>query len=123
MNSLSKNDQKINGNLKFNFEGGNLSSDSGLILVYEFLDSIKLDELINDNLDFNKKEIKKLKQRIYTTIEGYHEDTTLKDLKDDPLITKLVDRYNLFFQATMSRFDNDLDEKDLKNFEKLNRKF
>ena len=74
-------------------------------------------------MDFNKKEIKKLKQRIYTTIEGYHEDTTLKDLKDDPLITKLIDRYNLFSQATMSRFDNDLDEKDLKNFEKLNRKF
>jgi hypothetical protein len=120
MNSLSKKDHKIKGNLKFNFEGGDLSSDSGLIILYKFIDAIDLDELIDDNLDFTIKEVKKFKQRILTASAGYHEDTVLKDLKNDPLLTKLLDREHLFSQATMSRYDNDLDEKDLKNFEQLN---
>ena len=120
MDSLSKKMTKFNKNSKFNFDGGSLSSDSGLILSHSFNETIGIEALMDHYLDFTEKDKIKFKQRILMTSCGYHEDTVLKELKDDPILTDLLDREHLFSQSTMSRFDNSLDTLYLEKFEQFN---
>lgn len=46
MNSLKETTLKSNTYMKINFEGGDLSSDAGLLLIKEFADKIVLVKLI-----------------------------------------------------------------------------
>lgn len=47
MYSLSELRSKSNSKIKINFDGGDLSSDAGLLLLKEFVCKIGLDQLYN----------------------------------------------------------------------------
>jgi len=114
--------------LKYNFEGGNLSSDGGMLLVREFDEKIgftdKVASLITDkrNPNFIDYEIiDMLRERLYFLIAGYEDCNDVKSLKDDPAfnaILKNSDKQSdeiMASQPTLSRFENRIEWSDIKD--------
>lgn len=98
MYSLVEARLKCNRNIKINFKGGEISSDSGLLLVKEFANKIGLEQIakaIFKTKDASSCRIHKdgenLMQEIYKTIAGYFRDDDSDELihhfygKDTPI--------------------------------------
>lgn len=118
MTIISQNNAKFNKN-NINFEGGNLSSNSGAIILNDFLNKINFRDLLKKH-SFNDKKITRFIQRILLTTLGFNSDTVLKDLKEEPILLEILGVSALASQSTMSRFDNSLDELDLEKFQAIN---
>lgn len=92
---------------KINFNGGNLSSDGGAILIMEFLKSFSLPSLFENipfsdyrnNPTFSNADI--LNQCICRNILGYHNQSDQKVLLEDPLLSQYT---NACSQSSVSRF-------------------
>ena len=65
MTSLKALRSESNSKIKINFEGGDLSSDAGLLLLKEFVCKIGLDKLIEQHFQTNDNTI-----RIHTDKEN-----------------------------------------------------
>jgi len=71
MSSLMALRSESNSKIKINFDGGDLSSDAGLLLIKEFIFKIGLDKLIEKHFQTNDKtfrihtDAKNLLQKIY----------------------------------------------------------
>ncbi len=55
MSSLNHSTLESNKRFKINFDGGDLSSDSGLLLIKEFMSKLHFDKLIGDFDGFQKR--------------------------------------------------------------------
>lgn len=123
MSSLTGNTLNFNKNLSFDFAGGNLSSDSGLIMVRSFIEKLGLRPLLKESFDdsVNRKHSQAsiIEQLIYTTIAGYSSDFASNSLRHDPIFTRILGKDSLASQPTISRFVNDLDEKAIRSFNRL----
>lgn len=92
---------------KINFNGGNLSSDGGAILLLQFLHNIKLADRLsmipfNDNRNqpvYSNTDI--LYQMISRVLLGYFNQADQKVLNEDPLLSKY---FTACSQPTVSRF-------------------
>lgn len=92
---------------KINFNGGNLSSDGGAILIMEFLKSFSLPSLFKNipfsdyrnNPSFSNADI--LNQCICRNILGYHNQSDQKVLLEDPLLSQYTKACS---QSSVSRF-------------------
>ena len=109
-----------------NFEGGDLSSDAGLLLIKEFAEKIGLVGIIyalfktNDTAIFRYHiDPENLLQMIYQTIAAYFEDDCADELTVDPVFTAILGKPNLASQPTISRFYNRMDEVTLKQFDQI----
>ena len=72
---------KSNRQIKINFDGADLSSDAGLLLIKEFISKLGLDKLLDNAFKTNDPALfryhsdqKNLLQMIYMIIAGYFED-------------------------------------------------
>ena len=90
-----------NRQIKINFDGGDLSSDAGLLLIKEFVSKLDIDKLFsrsfktNDSASFRYHTDKEnLLQIIYMIIAGYFEDDVSDELTNDPVF-KADFRYTL----------------------------
>lgn len=116
MSSLSALRSEINRKIKINFDGGDLSSDAGLLLIKEFICKIGLEQLIEQHFQTNDKTIRihkdaqNLLQKIYQQLAGYFTDDDSDELIADPIFTNLLDKDSLASQPTMSRFFNRMDD-------------
>ncbi len=116
MSSLSALRSESNSKIKINFDGGDLSSDAGLLLIKEFICKIGLDKLIDQHFQTNDKTIRihtdkdNLLQKIYQQLSGYFTDDDSDELTTDPVFTTLLDKDSLASQPTMSRFFNRMDD-------------
>ena len=106
-----------NKKIKFDFGGGELSSDSGLLLIREFIAKIGLISLIGNVFHTNdpaRKRIHKdadnLLQIIYQIISGYFEDDCADELTNEPIMTAILSKECLASQPTLSRFWNRMDQ-------------
>ena len=69
-----------NRQIKINFDGGDLSSDAGLLLIKEFAEKIGFTKLIKKKFKTNDeavrfhKDAENLLQMIYQVISAYFED-------------------------------------------------
>ena len=123
-----------------NFNGGDISSDGGLLLIKEFDKKIGYIDSISKCIkeyripNFIKHQIEQLiSQRIYQIIAGYEDAVDCNLLRDDGII-KLVAEKKLnekaSSQPTMSRLENSVTEEDnerlneqlTENFIKANKK-
>ena len=91
MNSLKDTALESNPYLKINFDGGDLSSDAGLLLIKEFAEKIGLVKLVyrlfktNDDALFRIHiDPENLLQVIYQTMAAYFEDDCADELTVDP---------------------------------------
>ena len=127
MNSLKDVTLKSNKKIKINFDGGDLSSDGGLLLVKEFICKMKIDKLIKRAFKTTDKAIKRehtdnenLLQMIYQIIASYFTDNDADELTDEPVFTTILDKESLASQPTLSRFHNRMDNDTLAQFNDIN---
>ena len=114
-----------NRKIKINFNGGDLSSDGGLLLIKEFAARIGLIRLIKKLFKTNDPAIRRhtdpdnLMQVIYQIIAAYFEDDCADELKNDPVLTAILEKQKLASQPTLSRFWNRMDEGTLLQFDRI----
>jgi hypothetical protein len=105
-----------NTKIKINFNGGNLSSDAGLLLLHEFVDKLGLHQLLKNSFKTTDKAKRQhlddeiLLQKIYQFCSGYFTDNVSDELSTDPVFTTLLGKKRLASQPTISRFGSRLDE-------------
>lgn len=125
MSSLNNLHLESNSKIKLNFNGGNLSSDSGLFLIKEFAHKIGFHKLIkkmfktNDKANRDHKDHENLCQMIYQILAGYFNDDDADELTNEPVMNTILNKDGLASQPTISRFFNRMDEETLKQFEEI----
>ena len=102
-----------NKNYKFeiNFDGGTMTSNSGISLIGEFISRIGLPEVIStlfsgycNNRKFGDDQI--IMQKILQCIAGYYTDDAADYLANDPMLTRVCHMETLASQPTLSRFNS-----------------
>lgn len=123
MDSLHTFTLESNRQIKINFDGGDLSSDVGLLLFKEFLFKIGAAKLVNCLFKTNDtawfrihKDDANLMQVIYQIISAYFEDDCADELTNEPVMTAILDKDALASQPTLSRFFNRMNEDTLAQF-------
>ena len=117
-----------NRQIKINFDGGDLSSDAGLLLIKEFVSKLGIDKFLGRNFKTNDSaafrfhtDRDNLLQMIYMIIAGYFEDDASDELTNDPVFKAVLDKAALASQPTISRFFNRMDEETLNQFLDISR--
>ena len=112
-----------NRQIKINFDGGDLSSDAGLLLIKEFVSKLGIDKLLGKAFKTNDSALfryhtdqENLLQMIYMIIAGYFEDDDSDELTNDPVFKSILEKDALASQPTVSRFFNRMDEDTLNQF-------
>ena len=100
-----------NKKIKINFDGGDLSSDGGLLLIKEFASRIGLIRLVKQLFKTNDhtqcrihKDPDNLMQLVYQFLASYFEDNCADELTNDPVMTAILDKEALASQPILSRF-------------------
>ena len=125
MYSLNNIHLKSNSKIKINFDGGDLSSDSGLLLVKEFAEKIGFNKIIkkifktNDLAIRDHKDHENLLQVIYQVLGRYFNDNDADELTDEPVLKAILDKNVLASQPTLSRFFNRMDDGTLEQFNEI----
>ena len=116
-----------NRKIKINFNGGDLSSDAGLLLIKEFVSKLGIDKLFSQSFNTNDSALfryhtdkENLLQMIYMIIAGYFEDDSSDELTNDPVFKAVLNKDTLASQPTISRFHNRMDEDSLNQFLSIN---
>ena len=129
MHSLSDTVLKSNKYLKINFNGGDLSSDGGMLLIKEFAAKTGLIKQVKKLFKTNDpaasrihQDADNLLQMLYQIIASYFEDDCADELKKDPVLTAILEKDSLASQPTLSRFWNRMDEDTLAQLEKIEEK-
>ena len=117
-----------NSKIKINFDGGDLSSDAGLLLIKEFVNRLGMEQLLNHSFKTNDSaafryhtDKDNLLQMIYMIIAGYFEDNASDELTNDPVFKAVLEKPALASQPTVSRFFNRMDGDTLKQFLEISR--
>ena len=112
-----------NRQIKINFDGGDLSSDAGLLLIKEFVSKLGIDRLLSHSFKTNDSALfryhtdkENLLQMIYMIIAGYFEDNASDELTNDPVFKAVLEKDAMASQPTISRFFNRMDEDTLNQF-------
>ena len=129
MNILNEKSLKINSKIKINFEGGDLTSDAGLLLINEFTQKLKFNQQIkvlfktNDSAERKHKDDENLWQVIYQILAAYFEDDCADELRNEPVLTTILNKNALASQPTLSRFYNRMDNITIEQINTLMREF
>lgn len=116
---------ECNRKIKINFNGGDLSSDSGLLLIKEFAYKLGFHKLVKtnfkttDSVERYHKDDENLCQMIYQIIAGYFNDNDADELSREPILNTILKKFRLASQPTLSRFFNRMNEKTLKQFDTI----
>ena len=110
MDTIHQNGLDFNSKVKINFKGGNLTSDSGMLLYKEFDEKITFSKTIKNNLNFsdniNHRQHENedvILQRIYQNAAGYHTDLSANKLREDSVFQDILQKETLASQPTISR--------------------
>lgn len=124
LNTLSL---KSNRQMKINFDGGDLSSDPGLLLIKELAAKIGFSKLIKKKFKTNDKSVRfhkddeNLIQMVYQVISAYFENGCADELTLDPVFNAILEKDRLASQPTLSRFFNRMDEDTLLQFDDIDK--
>ena len=111
MTTLSQNTLQFNRSIRFSFDGGELSSDTGQLIFREFDEKIGFSQTIAKHLHLKDERsywihdnMALLRQKMYQLIAGYHEDDAADTLTHDPVFTRVLGKPALASQPSLSRF-------------------
>lgn len=110
--------------LAVDFEGGEITSDAGLLLIRRADNSLQLSERISSCIEDRRDSryadhsmLELLRQRIYQVVAGYEDCNDANMLRRDPALKVACDRLlsdaDLASQPTLSRLENSVTSKDL----------
>ena len=127
MATLQEKRVKFNSKLLLSNTGGKLSTDAGLVLVKEFMNSIGFIKLAKQLLTFNDERrywthdnVSMLEQLLFQLIAGYPADSSANLLQEDPVFRLILNKQNIASQASLSRFWDRMTEKTISQFQSLN---
>lgn len=127
MSTLHQIDLHFNPQLSLSNNGGQLSSDAGLLLVQEFLNRIDFDSLVQEHSPFfdprkycQHTPVDLFKQLLFQTIAGYKADSASDCLRNDPIFTLALSKERLASQPTISRFVKHWDHQTVSGLQSLN---
>ena len=112
--------------IKLNFEGGEISSDAGLLVVHEFCEKFGVQKLLKNLLPENRNKIvihdkpEILYQEIIRIIGGYQSNNFAKYLQNDPTFKNIHEK--IASSSTCCRLEKEFSIKDLKQLQKLQNK-
>ncbi|GMA66235.1 transposase (plasmid) [Alicyclobacillus fastidiosus] len=116
MKSVQEYVMNFNSRMKMNFQGGDLTSDAGLLLYKEFDHKLGLSESVEELLVVHDSAFHRehpnsdvVLQKMYQHIAGYHTDDHADDLAVEPFLTALLGKNRLASQPTVSRFNEKAD--------------
>ncbi|RIV18370.1 IS1380 family transposase [Alicyclobacillaceae bacterium I2511] len=127
MNSVQGFTMNFNPKISINFDGGDLTSDAGLLLYKEFDHKMGLSDAVRSQLivpdsvlhrDHPNSDV--VLQKVYQHLAGYHTDNHAEALAVEPLLTALFGKDRLASQPTMSRFYDKADISTAKSLESVN---
>ena len=128
MHSLKEIQLKCNRQFILNFDGGELSSDGGLLMIKEFLHALGIEKLLKSSFRTNDpalsrihKDDENLLQMLYQIFGTYYEDNCADELRHDPVLSAVLGKKALASQPTLSRFFNRMDEDTLRQFDDIMR--
>lgn len=128
MHSLKDIQLKCNKQFIVNFDGGELSSDGGLLMIKEFLHTLGIEQLLKNSFKTNDpasfrihKDDENLLQMIYQIFGTYHEDNCADEIRHDPVLSAVLGKKALASQPTLSRFFNRMDDDTLRQFDDIMR--
>ena len=128
MTSLNTYALESNTYFKLNFAGGDLSSDSGLLLIKEFAHKLGFTKLLKKEfqttdtaLRFHKDD-ENLWQVICQIYGAYFQDDCADELTNDPVLKAVLGKEALASQPTLSRFFNRMDDTTHLQFYEIMRK-
>jgi len=126
MHSLDELRLESNNQIKINFNGGDLSSDAGMIPLNEFARKIGFDKTIKAHFKTNDSALLRhhtdsdnMMQKIYQSVAAYFQDDDADELTTDPVFNAILNKKGLASQPTMSRFINRCDDICLMQFEQI----
>lgn len=129
MYSLKEIQLKCNKQFIVNFDGGELSSDGGLLLIKEFLHALGFEALLKNSFKTNDpalfrihRDDENLLQMVYQIFGTYYEDNCADELRYDPVLSAVLGKEALASQPTLSRFFNRMDDDTLRQFDAIMRK-
>lgn len=129
MHSLKDIQLKCNKQFIVNFDGGELSSDGGLLMLKEFLYILGFEKLLRNNFKTNDhasfrihKDDENLLQMIYQIFGTYYQDNCADELRQDPVLSAVLGKDALASQPTLSRFFNRMDDDTLRQFDDIMRR-
>lgn len=126
METLQEKSLEFNSNMIVSNDGGQLSNDAGLLLLFEFLHKINFDNLLTEHFHIKDsrayciheyKDI--LKQLIVQLIAGYPQDSAANRLRLDPILKQGLGKEQLASQSMISRFINELTVENVTQFQQL----
>lgn len=127
MTSINEQTMNFNKSIKVNFDGGDLTSDAGILLYKEFDVSIGLSQAINKTVHIKDQKShhthqnnEMIMQKIYQQTAGYFADDHADDLKYDPAFTTIMDKEELGSQPTISRVNQKFDKDTMKQLQQVN---
>jgi hypothetical protein len=128
MTSVNQKAMNFNKRIKVDFDGGDLTSDAGILLYKEFDDVIGLSRSIEEKVHINDGVSHRMHenhdvimQKIYQNAAGYHADDHADHLKHDPALTTILSKSQLASQPTITRVNQHLDKDTMKQFQEVNR--
>ena len=128
MHSLKDIRLKCNKQFIVNFDGGELSSDGGLLMIKEFLHTLGIEQLLKNSFKTNDpasfrihKDDENLLQMIYQIFGTYYEDNCADEIRHDPVLSAALGKKALASQPTLSRFFNRMDDDTLRQFDDIMR--
>ena len=122
-------EKKVNfkSNIRINFNGGDLTSDSGLLIFKEFDNQIGFSQEIKNVLEFDDdvnhrlhENVDVVLQRIYQNTAGYHADDDADDLRSDSLFQTILEKEILASQPTISRLNSCVNKENMKQLQQVN---
>ena len=127
MATLHENRLLFNSNVTVSHSGGNLSSDSGLILVKEFMDKFKFSRILRKNIQIQDDRLYHihenesiLEQIILQLIAGYPTDSSANILATDPIFQAVLNKKRLASQSSISRFWDRMTTENIIQLQKVN---
>ena len=103
VNTLSLESNRI---IKINFDGCDLSSDAGLLIIKEFVSKLGIDKLFGQSFKTNDSALfhyhtnkENLLQMIYMIIAGYFEDDASDELTNDNKVDYAVVYGEFMYQS------------------------
>ena len=126
INEITMNCKK---DVKINFNGGDLSSDSGLLLYKAFMETLNVEEIIKNTLSFDDdvehhthENTEVLLQKIYQQIAGYQSEIADNELQEDPVLQEIMEKEVLASQPTISRSNQAMTKETMIDFQETNLK-
>lgn len=117
----------FNSKIKLNFDGGEMSTDTGLLLFHEFCETIGIKKLLEEHLPetrigkFYHQKPEIIYQMLIRIIAGYESNNTAFFLQNDPIFNK-IHNSGIASSPTCSRLGKTFGISDLKSLQIVQKK-